>query len=51
MRKITFTKDYAIKKEGDVMEVDSMLASYLIHTKKVAKLYTPKRRKATKKED
>ena len=36
--KIEFTQDYATKKKGDVMEVDSLLGSRLIHKRKVAKL-------------
>lgn len=44
--KIEFTKDYATKKKGDSMEVDSMLARNLID-KKVAKV---KKASKTKKE-
>jgi hypothetical protein len=37
MRLITFTKDFANKKKGDVWECDGMLASQLVHVDKVAK--------------
>jgi len=39
MKKVEFTKDFAIKKKGDVTEYDSQLASYLVHTEKVAKYW------------
>ena len=44
MVKIQFIKDFATKKKGDLWECDSMLASRLIHLKKVAK----KRERVTK---
>lgn len=45
MVKIEFTKDYATKKKGDSMEVDSMLASDLIRNRKVAKVWKKKEKK------
>jgi hypothetical protein len=39
MRKVEFIKDFAAKKKGDVTEYDGQLASYLVHTEKVAKYY------------
>lgn len=39
MVKVVFIKDFATKKKGDTMELGSMVASDLIHKKKVAKLY------------
>ncbi len=44
MISIEFTKDFATRKKGDVIEVDSMLGSYLIGTDKVAKLYKEKKK-------
>lgn len=44
---IEFTKDFAIKKKGDVQQVDSLLARTLID-KKVAK---KRERKPAKKEE
>jgi Zn-finger protein len=37
MRKVEFISDFATKKKGDVWECDSLLASHLVHTDKVAK--------------
>jgi len=37
MKTIIFTKDFATKKKGDLMEVDSILANELVKAKKVAK--------------
>lgn len=47
---IEFTKDYATKKKGDVMEIATMHASYMVHQQKVAKYWVekPKRKKAVK---
>ena len=39
---IEFTKDFANKKKGDVLEYNSQLASLLINRSKVAKLYKKK---------
>lgn len=39
MKKVTFIKDFATKKKGDVWLCDSMLASQLIHTDKVAEYF------------
>jgi hypothetical protein len=43
MVKVEFTTDFAEKKKGDTMELDSMLASQLIHVDKVAKPYKEKK--------
>lgn len=48
MIKIKFIKDFATKKKGDVMEVDSMLASQLIRNDKVAKKYIERVKKEEK---
>jgi len=40
--KIEFTKDFATKKKGDVLEYNSQLASLLINRDKVAKVYKKK---------
>ncbi len=40
--KIEFTKDFANKKKGAVLECNSQLASQLIRKSKVAKLYKKK---------
>ena len=48
MKKIQFTKDFAIKKKGDVWECDSMLAHNLIHKDKVAKIYKEKEKVSKK---
>lgn len=37
MRTVKFTKDFATKKKGETGEYDSMLASIMVHQKKVAK--------------
>ena len=42
---IEFTKKYATKNKGDVFKYASMLASYLINVKKVAKKVTEKDKK------
>lgn len=38
MVEVKFTKDYGIKKKGDVESYDGMLANQLIRVEKVAKL-------------
>ena len=40
--KVVFLKDYATKKKGDVMELDSLIASGLIK-RKVAKKHKTKK--------
>ncbi len=42
--KIEFTKDFANYKKDDTLEIDSMIASQLIHKDKVAKVYKKKTR-------
>lgn len=42
MRTVKFTKDFATKKKGETGEYDSMLASIMVHQKKVAKYVTEK---------
>ena len=42
MIKVEFIKDFATEKKGDVAEYDSQLASYLVHTEKVAKYWKEK---------
>ena len=37
---VIFTVDFATKKKGDIYPVDSLIASTLVHFKKVAKYYT-----------
>lgn len=39
MRVVEFTQDFASRKTGEVVPVDSMLASQLVHQEKVAKYY------------
>ena len=39
MVKVEFVKDFATKKKGDTSKYDSQLASYLVHTEKVAKYW------------
>ena len=45
MTKIEFTKSYATKKKGDVIECDGMIASTLVRDKKVAKYFKEKETK------
>lgn len=40
MKKIEFTEDFANNKKGDIVDnLDSILASNLVHIEKVAKYY------------
>jgi hypothetical protein len=40
MKEIEFTQDFANNKKGDIVKnLDSMLASNLVHVEKVAKYY------------
>lgn len=50
MVEVVFIKDYATKKDGDVMRLDSMIASDLVHRHKVAKYKTEESVKKTVKE-
>ena len=45
---IELTKDYANKKKGEKLTLDSMLASSLVHQRKVAKYFKEKKAKAKK---
>lgn len=36
MKKVKFTTKYATKKKGDVVEIDTMIASILVNKLKVA---------------
>ena len=49
MIKVEFIKDFATKKKGDSMEVDSMLAHTLIKVDKVAVIHGEKKAKKSKK--
>jgi hypothetical protein len=40
MKRIEFTKDFANSKKGDVISLDSILASNLVNIEKVAKYWT-----------
>lgn len=51
MVKVKFIKDFATKKKGEIMEVDSMLASNLTRREKVAELYKEPAKKNKKGED
>lgn len=43
--KVKFTKDFSTKKKGDIMVVDTMLASQLVSVDKVAVIETEKPKK------
>lgn len=48
-RLVEFTKDFANKEKGQKGFYDSMLASSLVHQKKVAKYFKKSEKKASKK--
>ena len=43
MKEVVFTKDFGVKKKGDVAKYDGMLASHLVNVDKVAKYKTVKK--------
>lgn len=49
MKTIEFTKDFATKKKGDIVEYDSQLANNLVNRQKVAKYYKKPVKKKTEK--
>lgn len=48
MKKVEFTKDFATKKKGETLELHELLASRLVHKRKVAKYFKEGKSKAKK---